>query len=470
VSGSDPTFLGFSLLSSGDSQSRPVVTAARLVATPQVAARVAKRLGETDVRRLLNSVTVTPVGQANVVTIVGQAHDPIRATRIANAFALTTIAGRTAVFQQNVRATIKRLRAQLAPIPPRNRNSAQAVALEQRLGDLQGLVGTTDPTLQLLSAAVPPISAVWPRPVLSIGIAVLAALLLGVGGAMALELVNPRVTREDELILDQRLPVLARVPRVAAKDVRGYLVGRAPLPATMREAYRTLRASLMTAGREGHLPSSVLITSASPGEGKTMTSVNVATALAAGGARVVLVDGDLRRPMVATLFGVMSSTRGFADVLLDRVTLEEALVPAPGHGDQLQLLLATPEHAHLVDLLHPERVERVMRELRRFADIVVVDSPPVTEVADALTLADQVETVLIAVRLGRTSRERLNQLRRMLGQRGVAPAGFVVTLRRRQRRRGYYYGTTPAPEVNYAFADPDVNPRKTIAVSKRERR
>jgi receptor protein-tyrosine kinase len=287
---------------------------------------------------------------------------------------------------------------------------------------------------------------------------------------MALELVNPRVTREDELILDQRLPVLARVPRVAAKDVRGYLVGRAPLPATMREAYRTLRASLMTAGRDGHLPSSVLITSASPGEGKTMTSVNVATALAAGGARVVLVDGDLRRPMVATLFGVMSSTRGFADVLLDRVTLEEALVPAPGHGEQLQLLLATPEHAHLVDLLHPERVERVMQELRRFADIVVVDSPPVTEVADALTLADQVETVLIAVRLGRTSRERLNQLRRMLGQRGVAPAGFVVTLRRRQRRRGYYYGTTPAPEVNYAFADPDVSPRKTIAVSKRERR
>src|SRR2546423_3743479 len=191
----------------------------------------------------------------------------------------------------------------------------------------------------------------------------------------------------------------------------------------MREAYRTLRASLMPAGRGGRVPSSVLITSASPSEGKTMTAVNVATTLAAGGQRVVLIDGDLRRPMVATLFGVASRPRGFADVLLEHVPLEQALVRAPGHGDQLQLLLASPEHAHLVDLLHPERVERVLDELRSVADIVVIDSPPVTEVADALTLADQVDTVLIAVRLGRTRRDRLNELRRMLAQRRFAPCG-----------------------------------------------
>jgi capsular exopolysaccharide synthesis family protein len=211
----------------------------------------------------------------------------------------------------------------------------------------------------------------------------------------------------------------------------------------MREAYRTLRASLMTAGPDGRLPSSVLITSASPGEAKTMTAVNVAATLAAAGERVVLVDGDLRRPMVATLFGVASQPRGFADLLTGRKTVEQALVSAPGHGDQLRLLLASQEHAHLVDLLHPERVERVLADLRSVADVVVIDSPPVTEVADALTLADQVDTVLIAVRLGRTRRDRLNELRRMLSQRGLAPAGVVVTLKKRSRGHGYYYGATP---------------------------
>jgi capsular exopolysaccharide synthesis family protein len=444
VSSSSGTFLGFSLLAVGDSLTRPVVTAARFVTTPQVAADAAATLGVRHPQQLLKSITVTPVGQANIVTIVGKAQSPDRAALLANTFAAATISNRTAVFQQELVNTISRIRAQLAPIPVAQRNSGEAVALEQRLGDLQGLVGGHDPTLQLLSQAVPPTSAVWPRPVLSIAVAILAALLVGTGAAMALELVNPRVTREEELILEQRLPVLARVPRVPRKAVRDYLTGKHALPGSMREAYRTLRASLMAAGRDGHPPTSILITSASPSEGKTMTAVNIATALAAGGQRVVLVDGDLRRPMVATLFGVASRPRGFADVLLDNVPLEQALVPAPGHGAQLQLLLASPEHAHLVDLLHPERVERVLDELRRISDVVVIDSPPVTEVADALTLADQVDTVLIAVRLGRTRRDRLNELRRMLSQRGIAPGGDVLTLRRTVRRHGYYYGADNA--------------------------
>ena len=171
-----------------------------------------------------------------------------------------------------------------------------------------------------------------------------------------------------------------------------------------------------------------------------MTSVNLAIGLANGGMRVILGDGDLRRPMVATLFGVAARTRGFADVLSGAATVDEAVVPAPGHGDRLRLLLASPEAAQLVDLLDPARVERVLSELRLAADVVVIDSPPLTEVADALTLADEVDALIVAVRLGRTRRDRLNELRRILAQRGVSPVGFVVTTRK-PVRGGYYYGT-----------------------------
>ena len=151
--------------------------------------------------------------------------------------------------------------------------------------------------------------------------------------------------------------------------------------------------------------------------------------------------------MVATVFGVAAPPHGFADVLLGRVPLEEALVEAPGHGEQLRLLLASPEHAHLIDLLEPDRVERVLTDLRLAADVVIVDSPPLTEVADALNLADDADALLVAVRLGHTRRDRLNELRRMLAQRGVAPTGFVVTTRRQRRGGGYYYGTDSAQRM-----------------------
>jgi Mrp family chromosome partitioning ATPase len=171
-----------------------------------------------------------------------------------------------------------------------------------------------------------------------------------------------------------------------------------------------------------------------------MTSCNLAITLALAGQRVILVDGDLRRPMVSTVFSVGTGTRGFASVLVGHATPDEALVQAPGHGDQLQLLLASPESIHLVDLLERERVRRVVSELRSHCDVVVVDSPPLTEVADALTLADECD--------------RLNELRRMLARRGVSATGFVLTTRKRPRGYGYTYGSSHAHELKPPAAEP----------------
>jgi Mrp family chromosome partitioning ATPase len=105
----------------------------------------------------------------------------------------------------------------------------------------------------------------------------------------------------------------------------------------------------------------------------------------------------------------------------------------------LQLLLANPEHAHLVDLLQRNRLEAVLAQLQEYADVIIIDSPPLTEVADALPLADVVDTILVSVRLGRSRRDKLEQLRRALAQRGVTPAGFVVTSRRVVKRPAYGY-------------------------------
>lgn len=448
IAASDDTFIGVSVLRDTGAQQSAVVTAARLVKTPQVADAVRRKTGSSRSRdSLLASVTVTPLSQSNIVSIQAQSGTASGAATLANAFANEMITQRTAKFQSDLSGAIDRLEARISAIPTSLRTSVQAVAIEQRLSVLQALSGAGDPTLQVSSAAVSPEGPSWPRPVLSIVIALVASLLLAAGIAVGLEVLNPRIKREEELLFGQRLPILTRVPRMRQQVVRKYLAGRGPLPADVREAYRTLRASLATAGPDERFPQTILVTSAIPGEGKTMTSVNLAVTLALAGINVVLVDGDLRRPMVATVFGVTARRQGFASLLLGEISPEQALVSAPGQRDRLKLLLASPEHAHLVDLLDPTRVEDALAGLKLQADVVIVDSPPVTAVADALNLADAVDTVIVAVRLGRSRRDKLNELRRALSQRGVAPAGFVVTTRSASGRHGYYYGTAEAEKM-----------------------
>jgi capsular exopolysaccharide synthesis family protein len=466
VSAGDDTFLGISLLRESADQTRTVLTAARLIKTPQIADGVRERLGLAESRKeTLDSVEVTPLGQANIVSVTGVADTAERAAELANGFAEELVEQRTTQFQDELSAAIDRLESRLEALPQGERNSAEAAAVAQRLAELQSLVGARDPTLQISSEAVPPESASWPRPALSVAVALLAALLLGSGLALVLELVSPRLTREDELVFGHRLPILARVPRLPGKVARGFLSGREPLPAEAREAYRTLRASLATAGSNGEFPRSILVTSAMPGEGKTMTAGNLATTLSLAGMTVVLVDGDLRRPMVATLFRVPARPTGLASVLAGHAPLEDALVDAPGAGKRLRLLLASTGQEHLIDLLQPRKVERVLNELLGEADVVVVDSPPLTQVADALALADAVEAVVIAVRLGTTRRDKLAELRRMLLQRGIAPVGFVVTGRRKSRGDAYYgkrEGGSPRAErrPSASLAGAEADPRE----------
>jgi Mrp family chromosome partitioning ATPase len=189
------------------------------------------------------------------------------------------------------------------------------------------------------------------------------------------------------------------------------------------------------------------MTSAIRGEGKTMSTLNLATTLANAGATVIVVDGDLRHPMLATVFGVPLRGNGFADVFMSEAPLKQALVPAPGHGDLIRLVLGSPDDAHLVDLLEPDRIQRGLDRLKHEADVIIIDSPALTEVADALIFADAVEAVLVVTRLGHTRREELAELRSMLAYRGVTPTGFIVTTRRARRPSGYEYVTRRAEEV-----------------------
>ena len=338
----DTTFVGMPVIKESNGLTSGVLTAASLIQTPEIAEGIRRHYNFGLSRgALLGAIDVKPLSQSNIIAVQATAGTAARSAAIANAFATELIRQRSNQFQSAVNGAMARLRARLNGLTPAQLATPAATDLQAQLSELTTLSGGRDPTLHLASAAVPPTSPSWPRPLLSIAVAFLVALLIGAGAALALEVFNPRINREDELLLGHRLPILARVPRVRTTSASRYLTHRGKLPPHVWEAYRTLRASLTGAGPKGGFPRRILVTSAIPGEAKTMTSVNLALTMAATGARVILIDADLRRPMIATVFGAAARSNGFGLLLLGNAPPELALLPAPG-APNLQLLLANP--------------------------------------------------------------------------------------------------------------------------------
>jgi len=447
LSSGDQTFVGFSLLRESLTQGQAVITLARIALAPQVVNRVDRKLQVKDAASL---VSVTPLGQSNVVTIKSSASSPERAALISNTFATQLTKLRKQTFQSELRTRVHELRARLAAIPKAERSrDFESVAIQQNLAQLTPLLGQADPTLRVLSRAVPPESAVWPRPVLSVLVALLAALLLGAGAAVALDVGDPRIAREDELTSVHRLPILARVPKLRRSDLRS-LARREPLPAAALKPHRVLRANLAAAGPDLRPPKTIVVVSAQSGDGKSLTASQLASAMAAGGSSVVLVDWDVHRPTIGRLMGAWGRPAALAQALTDPSSVAACLVPAPGHGGRLQLLLASSEQAYLTRHLDADRVQALIDALRPMCDVIVMDSPPVLEVAEAVVVADAADAVVIAVRLGHTRRDRLVDLRRMLARRRISPVGFVVTEKRRRRRTesAYYSDDEPADNLS----------------------
>jgi capsular exopolysaccharide synthesis family protein len=435
VSGSDSTYQGFnSVLSQPLDGSSVVVTAARVINSPQVRQHCIAGLGPLQRGA---KITTSPLGQADIVSIDVTALSPAQAAAVANSFAKCVVADRTAAFHAELNSRIRQVELRSNAIPASQRQGNYEYAtLQQSLATYNSLLGGDNPSISVLTKAAPPTDASSPRPKLTIGASFLVALLVGSALAILLEFGTSRIAREEELQHEHRLPILARIPRLPRSISKEYLSGQTPLPASGWKGYRVLRASIGTMGEDGHLPRSLLVTSAMPGDGKTTTAINLAITLASTDLHVVLVDGDLHRPMVSGFFGSLRHRDGFSRALSGRTDVSRALVESPKYPN-LKLLLSSPESGAFVHTSSAD-LQRLVEELGALADVVVIDAPPLPEVAEVVEMASVVDTVLIAVRLGHTRRRKLVELREMLARRGITPGGFVVTTREKLREETPY--------------------------------
>ncbi len=422
----DPTFVGIPLIRESN-ESRGVLTAARLIKSPEVAQGVEDQLGlDRSWNELLSQITVTPQEQSNVLIVTAEAESAKRAAQTANAFAEVTIAQRSAEFQRELNNVVQRLSARLAEIPAAQQSAAEAQALSQRLGELRTLVGAPDPTLRISSRAVAPAEPSSPRPLLTIAVAIAASVLLGIAAIVLLDSLSPRIRRVHELE-ELGLPVLTSIPAVRRSVIERILQGRQERTPAIRNAHRALRADIADAvGKRGKR--TLFVTSSGPDQGKTMAAANLALAAAGGGTHTILVDADLARPALGRLFTGASRGLGLDSLLSDEAHPTNALTEVEGDERHLRLLLQEPDDGRFLDLGFAELV-RAVDKVQAPGELVVLDGPTLTEAPDAVELAKAADAVFVAVTLSVTRRAELHELSRLLLKQGLIPAGFIVTPR-----------------------------------------
>lgn len=367
---------------------------------------------------------------------------------------------------QSLSQSAERSAGQVQSLPG---TEAQEVRLVQELGSLQQAAETLRSEYQRAqmaeaveagqveivdAASLPAGPEPAGRPLRMI-LGLVLGLMVGSGAALLRESMNTSVRRQDELEGLLQVPALAVIPRItgdtgpARTGLRRFLPGGggaaaangngkhaegtalalptavlavADTRSTAAESYRTLRTNLIFS-QTGRALKSVIITSASPGEGKSTTSSNLAGAFAQQGMRVLLVDADLRRPTVHTIFGTPREP-GLTQVLVGQVELQAAVRETSVPG--LSVLTAGVLPPNPAELLGSPVMRELLGTMMDAYDLVVLDTPPVMAASDSSVLASLVDGVVLVVRAGRTERGVAQQAVRQLTSVGARVLGAAL--------------------------------------------
>jgi succinoglycan biosynthesis transport protein ExoP len=318
---------------------------------------------------------------------------------------------------------------------------ANIAALWQKLSSYRSTYATLLPAVQggvnyisVVEPATMPTRPISPRVMVTVMLASATGLALAVGGAFLIEYLDDTIKTSDDVTRTADLPTLARIARIDGEAYPEKLIAVHHPLSPIVEAYRLLRANLQFSSVDKPLHT-LMVNSPGPGEGKSLTLVNLAVVMAQSGLRVVAVDADLRRPVLHKVFG-LPNTRGLSDAILHS---------NPPVGEHLQatevenlwVLVSGPLPPNPAELLGSERMGAVIEELKAQVDTVLLDSPPVLAVADALILGTRVDGVLLVNDVGRTRRGEARQGAEEF--RRVRANLLGVVLNRLPRRRGGYY-------------------------------
>ena len=435
-----------------------------------VRAAVQERLGSAP------PVFASTVAQTNAINVSAESTDPTTAAAVANAYVDSYIEYRrkqivddTLAAGEQIQGKITDLQRQIDAAPPNQKEPlVQAQALfKQKRDELQ--VGSAIRTggAQLVTSATAPDKPVRPTPEKNGVIALIAGLMLGVGIAFLIDYLDDSIKNKEDLThATSGLPVIGLIPVVSdwRPQDEAQVVSLSAPKSPAAEAYRTLRTAIQFIGLE-HPTKTLQVTSAGPQEGKSTTLANLAVALARAGQEVVVVCCDLRRPRIHEFYG-LDNTAGFTSVLLGKVSLHAALQPVPDQA-RVSLLASGPLPPNPSELLSSRRTREVLDLLRSEFDIVLIDSPPVLPVTDALVISGLVDATLVVSVAGGTTRKEAARTVELLRQVDAPLIGSVLNGVRSEGSYGYGYGYG----YGYDYQQdpvPQDEPRKRRATGRRD--
>jgi succinoglycan biosynthesis transport protein ExoP len=418
-----------------------------LVRGGETAAKTAGRIGRgLTAEKVANSVSIAGQTESDVVDVVATSTSPKLAAVIANTYARQFVAEQQSANSDYFKSVLALVNKQLAGLTPQQRSGADGLQLENRAQTMRLLAELNYGNAHAGQEAFVPTSPVSPKTSKNVILGLLVGLFVGLGLAFLLERIDPRLRRPEDLEAIYRLPLLGVVPKstVLARSARRTEMSRAPLPPAETEAFNLIRAHLRFFDVDRDLRT-LVVASASLGDGKSTVASRLAEAAARLGSRVLLLELDLRRPTLAQQLHIQSGP-GLVDVLIGAVPMGEATqsVELKGTADRghvtrtLDVLVAgTVLPPNPAELLESHAMTAVLEQARSAYDLVVMDTPPLTVVSDALTLLRKVDGVIVVGWIGRSRRDAAEALQKVLASSGAPLLGVVANGSRAGIRDAY---------------------------------
>ncbi|HCA56717.1 MAG TPA: hypothetical protein DEP46_01905, partial [Blastocatellia bacterium] len=315
----------------------------------------------------------------------------------------------------------------------------------------------SDNNIRVAQYAIPPKNPVSPSRTTTVLAALLLSTLFGMGLALFLEYLDDTIGTTEEIESYLQLPALAAIPSIDSMPKRKLLlVGGSDRPdeeteplnsellinadprSSLAEAYRQLRTSILLS-TAGHAPKSLLVTSSLPSEGKTTTATNTAISLAQTGAKVLIIDADMRRPRLHSVFGV-SNGEGLSTILSSEMSENEILgVIQQEPSTKLNLLTSGPIPPNPAELIGSQPMAELLVTLQKNFTHVVIDSPPITSFTDGVLIASMVDGVILVVHSGKSSRQIVRRAKQLLNDVGARIFGVVLNNVDLRSQENYYY-------------------------------
>ncbi len=334
-------------------------------------------------------------------------------------------------------------------------NKGLLEGLLQRSKENDVVVAGTPNNIHVVDYATVPKAPVGPKRLEGIGLALLLSFVLGIAFARYLEYLDDSIHSSDDVEKILHLPALAVIPSIGnsarrrllstvtslqmKSDFQSELLIDSDARSPLAEAYRHLRTSILLSSAGG-APQTLLVTSSQPAEGKTTTAVNTALILQQTGASVLLIDGDMRRPRLHSIFGLDNQT-GLSTILSSKMNDAEMLALVERHdASGVYVLTAGTIPPNPAELIGSETMQRLISTLKQKFTHIIIDSPPIASFTDSVLIASLVDGALLVVHGDHASRAIVRRSKQMLHDVGAKIFGVVLN-NVSIAPNDYYYGT-----------------------------